>query len=70
MGGGLMTVTIQDVNKAIRALERLSRPQAQDVLRKFSVDRTPDLRPEHYQEVIDLARQEIERLGAGFVRPV
>ena len=44
MGDGLMTVTIQDVNKAIKALERLSRPQAQEVLRKFSVDRTPDLK--------------------------
>jgi hypothetical protein len=67
MGGALMTITIQDVSQAIRALERLSRTQAQDVLRKFSVDRTPDLKAEHYREVIDLARQEIKRLEVGLV---
>ena len=50
---------LQDVNGAIKALQRLSRDKAVEVLRRFGAARTTELTPEQYRAVIALAEQEI-----------
>jgi hypothetical protein len=58
------TQTLADVRVAIKALERRSRDKAVEILRQFGVMRTPELKPEQYQAVIDLANLESAKLDA------
>jgi hypothetical protein len=59
----MSTLTLADVNRAIKALQVKKRPKAVEVLARFGVLRTPELRPDQYQGVIEMATDELAKLA-------
>jgi pyruvate dehydrogenase E2 component (dihydrolipoamide acetyltransferase) len=55
---------VEVVNKAVLALAGVSRDKALEVLAEFKVTRTPELKPEQYQTVIDRMEEEKARIDA------
>jgi hypothetical protein len=58
------TVKIVAVNAAVLALAGKDRDRAMAVLAEFKVTRTPELKPEMYQSVIDRMEEEVAKLDA------
>jgi hypothetical protein len=62
------TVKVEAVNKAVLALAGKSRDKALAVLAEFKVTRTPELKPEQYQTVIDRMEEELAKIDAASVQ--
>jgi hypothetical protein len=55
---------VEAVNKAVLALAGVSRDKALAVLAEFKVTRTPELKPDQYQLVIDRMEEEKAKIDA------
>ena len=62
------TPKVESVNKAVLALAGKNRDKALAVLAEFGVSRTPELKPEKYQAVIDRMEEELAKLDAASVQ--
>lgn len=62
------TVKIETVNKAVLALAGKNRDKALAVLAEFKITRTPELKPELYQTVIDRMEEELAKIDAASVQ--
>jgi hypothetical protein len=62
------TPKAESVNKAVLALAGKNRDKALAVLAEFKVARTPELKPEQYQAVIDRMEEELAKLDAASVQ--
>ena len=57
-------MTLSEVNAAIRALEKQSRPCAVAILARFGARVTPELKAENYEAVLDTARAALAEIEA------